>query len=328
MIPETEVVTFGEAMIRLSPPGAQRLEQAHTLDLWVAGAELNVAVGLSRLGTQTAWVSRVPKSPLGRKVIAHARANGVDASGVVWAEDGRLGLLFVEVGQTPRPSATLYDRGRSSFAALEGDEFDWPALLAGAHAFHTSGITPALSPGCARAAAAGLAVAREAGCHTSYDLNFRALLTSPEEARRQLKELAPTIDTVIASSGEAAEVFGLSGSPTEVAARMRDELGLSRVVVSSRVHGRDGTQSRHSAVVDDDVEEVRSAEFRTVDPLGGGDAFSAGFLHGLLQDGPRRGLELGGAVAALKQSIPGDFAVVSPEEVDQLLDGGDVRTRR
>src|SRR3954447_23607254 len=147
-------------MLRLTPPGHQRLEQASALDLWIAGAELNVAVALARLGEPAAWVSRLPDNPLGGRVPPHARASGVDTGGVEWAPDGRLGLLFVEVGQRPRPTASLYDRAESAFATLDPTAFDWAALLSGARALHTSGITPALSPACERADAQGLAGAR------------------------------------------------------------------------------------------------------------------------------------------------------------------------
>ena len=326
----TRIVTFGEAMIRLSPPGARRLEQAHALDVWVAGAELNLAVALVRLGASASWVSCLPMNALGRKVDAHARGYGVDTNGVRWVDGGRVGLFFTEVGQAPRPSATLYDRADSAFAAVEAQAFDWPALLHGAQAFHTSGITPALSPACARATADALEAARRTDRHTSYDLNYRAMLTTPEEAWRCLESLAPAIDTVIASSTEIATVCGLTGEPLDVAGRLRERLGVRRVVVSSRVDGRDGTQVRRSACADDDDEpcEVLSPGFRTVDPLGGGDAFAAGFLHGLLEAGPRRGLELGGVLAALKQSIPGDSAIVHRDEVEHLLNGGGVSTLR
>jgi 2-dehydro-3-deoxygluconokinase len=316
-------------MLRFTPPGHRRLEQADAFDLWVAGAELNVAVALARLGEHAAWVSRLPDNPLGRRVLAHARANGVDTDGVDWATSARIGLLFVEVGQRPRPTASLYDRDGSAFATLDPDAFDWPALLAGARAFHTSGITPALSPACERATEAALTAARTAGCHTSFDLNYRALLSTPAEARATTEALAPLIDTLIASAGEAEAVFGVAGEPADVAAALRDRLGVERVVVSSRVEtGRD-TQARRSAVVDGEVHQADSAEFVTVDPLGGGDAFSAGFLAGLLSAGTRRGLELGGAMAALKQSIPGDFAIVDLAEVEELsANGAYAGTRR
>jgi 2-dehydro-3-deoxygluconokinase len=154
------------------------------------------------------------------------------------------------------------------------------------------------------------------------------MLTTPDEARRSLDALAPAIDTLVASSTEVASVYGLTGEPLEVAHRLRDRLGVARVVISRRMAGQDGTQVRRSAVADDDDCELDSPGFRTVDPLGGGDAFSAGFLLGLLDRGARRGLELGGAVAALKQSIPGDFAIVDLEEVDELIDKGGQYTRR
>ena len=323
-----DIVTFGEAMIRLTPPGMQRLEQAHAFDVWVTGAELNVAVGLARLGASAGWVSRLPVNALGRRVASHARANGVDTAGVEWTEKGRLGLFFVEVGEAPRPSATLYDRGDSAFAALDPAAFDWGRLLAGARAFHASGITPALSAACEQATEDALRAAHAAGCHTSYDLNFRGRLTTPADARRCLKRLAPAVDTLVASMGEVEAVLGLAGSPGDVAGQLRDALGIDRVVVSTRIGGRDGMQLRHSALADGEVLESESPAFRTVDPLGAGDAFSAGFLLGMLEEGPRRGLEMAGAVAAFKQSIPGDFAILVREEVDHLLDGGDGRTQR
>jgi 2-dehydro-3-deoxygluconokinase len=316
------IVTFGEAMLRFTPPGWQRLEQANTFDLWVAGAELNVAVALARLGEPAAWVSRLPDNPLGRRLASHARASGVATDGVQWAADGRLGLLFVEVGQRPRPTLSVYDRSDSAFATLDPAAFDWPALLDGARALHTSGITPALSPGCARATADALATARAAGCHTSFDVNYRSLLSTPADARATAEALAPQLDTVIASAGEAKAVFGLAGDPADVATALRDRLGVERVVISSRLDTGSDTQARRSVAADGDVVQVDSVEFSTVDPLGGGDAFSAGFLSGLLNDGVRRGLELGGAAAALKQSIPGDFAIIDAGEVEHLADNG------
>src|ERR687887_204073 len=126
-------------MLRLSPPGRQRLEQARTLEVWPAGSELNVAVGLARLGTPAGWVSRLPRSALGRIVDAHARSHGVDTRQVRWSDDARLGLYFVEVADAPRASTALYDRAGSAFASLEPDAFGWDAILAGAEAFHVSG---------------------------------------------------------------------------------------------------------------------------------------------------------------------------------------------
>src|SRR5262249_50349839 len=154
--------------------------------------------------------------------------------------------------------------------------------LHGARAFHTSGITPALSPACGQATAEALAAARALGCHTSYDVNFRARLSSPAQARASAEALAPRIDTLFASAREAEAVFGLAGDPYEVASALRDRLGIERVVLSSRVDTGPELQARRSVAVDGDVATVDSPEFVTVEPLGGGDAFAAGFLSGLL----------------------------------------------
>jgi 2-dehydro-3-deoxygluconokinase len=321
------VVTFGEAMLRLSPPGRLRLEQARTLELWPAGAELNVAVGLARLGSEAAWVSVLPLGPLGEIALAHARSFGVDVSGVRRADDGRMGLYFVEPAEPPLPGRALYDRSGSSFARLNPDAFDWPGLLEGASGFHVTGITPALGEGCARATADALAAARSAGCHTSYDLNLRTLLAPPERWREQVESVAPSLDTLLCSLDDAAAVFGLQGALGDVATGLRDRLGIERAVVSCRMPADDGL-CRESVAVDGAATTAASSpSFRGVEPIGAGDAFSAGFLHGLLTEGVQRGLELGGAMAAVKQAVPGDAPVVGQEELELALEG-DVRMRR
>jgi 2-dehydro-3-deoxygluconokinase len=300
-------------------PGA--LEDVQTFHKRTAGAETNVAIGLARLGTEATWVSRLPRNPLGRLVAAHARAHGVDTSGVIWDDRGRLGLYFVEVAAPPRNSTALYDRAGSSFATLDPAELDWPARLAGARWLHTSGITPALSDHCAHAVREALSAARTAACRTSYDLNFRARLTGAAGARAALESIAGSIDLLVGSAEDAATVFGLAGEAGELARTLRARLGIPLVVVSQRTSAADGTQVRRSAAVGEDEHEVVSPQFRTVDPVGGGDAFVAGLLHGLLHEGPRRALELGGALAALKQSMTGDFAIVEADEVEQALAG-------
>src|SRR5262249_250060 len=157
------------------------------------------------------WVSRLPENPLGRRVAAHARANGVGTSHVDWTTDGRLGLLFVEVGQRPRPTASLYDRADSAFPNLDPPAFHLPPPLAGARPPPTSGIPPAPPATGEQATIEALKAARNSGCHTSFDVNYRALLTTPGQARATITKLAPYIDTLIASAGEAEAVFSLTG---------------------------------------------------------------------------------------------------------------------
>jgi 2-dehydro-3-deoxygluconokinase len=314
-----EVVTFGEAMLRLSPPGRMRLEQARALEVWPAGAELNVAVGLARLGTTAAWVSRLPRGPLGEIVLAHARSFGLDVSGVLRADEGRIGLYFVEVAEPPRASRALYDRAASVFATLDPAELDWETLLADARAFHVSGITTALSTACARGAADALAAASRAGCHTSYDLNLRQRLAPPAEWRARVEEVADSLYTLICSVDDAAEAFGLRGEPVEVAERLREALGVPRVVVSRRVPRGQGLRRESVAVGEGGSTAASSPAFRAAEPVGAGDAFCAGFIRGLLTDGVARGLELGGAMAAVKQTVPGDAPVVDADDLELAL---------
>src|ERR1700681_1910037 len=158
-----EIVTFGEAMIRLSPPNFLRLEQARSLDLRVGGAELNTAVGLARLGHSAAWVSRLTNNPLGRLIANHAREAGVGTEHVLWTEEDRVGVYFLEFGAAPRASSVLYDRKGAAIANIRPGMIDWSKVFAGARWFHVTGITPALSPGAAEATREALLAARAAG---------------------------------------------------------------------------------------------------------------------------------------------------------------------
>src|SRR3954462_11906031 len=139
-----DVITFGEAMGRLSPPGFRRLEQARSLDVQTGGAELNTAVALARLGRSTAWVSRLTDNPLGRLIANHAREAGVSTEHIVWTKDDRVGVYFLEFGAAPRASGVLYDRKDSPIAAIKPGMVDWKKALAGAKWFHLTGIMPAL----------------------------------------------------------------------------------------------------------------------------------------------------------------------------------------
>src|SRR5437764_5863356 len=177
-----EVVTFGEAMIRLSPPDYRRLEQAHSLDVQVGGAELNTAVGLARLGRKTAWVSRLTDNPLGRLIANRAREAGVSSEHVLFTPDDRVGLYFLEFGAAPRASSVLYDRKGAAIAGVRPGTVEWAKVFQGARWFHVTGITPALSGTAAETTREALQAARQAGVRTSIDLNYRVKLWSTGEA--------------------------------------------------------------------------------------------------------------------------------------------------
>src|SRR5881296_3805519 len=177
-----EVITFGEAMVRLSPPNFRRLEQAQTLDVQVGGAELNTAVAAARLGRSAAWVSRLTNNPLGRLIANKAREAGVSTDHVVWTDDDRVGLYFLEFGAAPRASSVLYDRKNAAIANLKPGTVAWSQVFAGAKWFHVTGITPGLSASAVEATREALTAARAVGVRTSVDLNYRVKLWSPEQA--------------------------------------------------------------------------------------------------------------------------------------------------
>src|SRR5512139_61712 len=328
-----DVVTFGEAMIRLSPPSFQRVEQASTFDVHVGGSELNVAVGLSRLGAGCAWVSRLPRNPLGRLLDGRARQAGVDTSHVVWSDEGRVGLYFVEFGAAPRPTAVLYDRAQSAICSMRRDEVDWPRLFAGAKWFHTSGITPALSEAAAAITADALRAARAAGLTVSYDLNFRSKLWTPERARALQAPLMEYVDILVTAEGDAGRVFGIfpenaserqdfhsidAGPYRVVAERLQQRFGLKAVAVTLRGNPSVWRNTWRALLYASGRCYVGlEHEVEIVDRIGAGDAFSAGLIYGcLVQQSYEQALRYGTACAALKHSHPGDFNWATREEVE------------
>src|SRR5262249_34519413 len=198
-----DVLTFGEAMIRLSPPSFRRLEQATSLDVMVGGAELNTAVGLARLGHGVAWVSRLTNNPLGRLIANRAREAGVSTEHIVWTDDDRVGVYFLEFGAAPRASSVLYDRKGAAIAGVVPGLIAWARLLAGVRWFHVRGATPALGPGAAAVTGEALAAARAAGVRTSIDLNYRAKLWNPAEAGRWMAEFMQHCDVLITTEEDA-----------------------------------------------------------------------------------------------------------------------------
>src|SRR5947209_14160307 len=213
-----DVITFGEAMLRLSPPNFRRLEQARSLDVQVGGAELNTAVGLARLGRSTAWVSRLTDNAIGRLLANQAREAGVATEHVVWTKDDRVGLYFLEFGAAPRASSVLYDRKGSAIAAIQPGMVPWERVFAGARWFHVTGITPALGPGAAAVTREAVQAARAAGVRTSIDLNFRVKLWSGAEAGRCLSELMPFTDVLVTTEEDVERVFAIKGKDYEEAA--------------------------------------------------------------------------------------------------------------
>jgi 2-dehydro-3-deoxygluconokinase len=324
------VITFGEAMVRLAPPNFRRLEQARSLDVQVGGAELNTAVGLARLGHTSAWVSRLTDNPLGRLIANHAREAGVYTDHVVWTKDDRVGLYFLEFGAAPRASSVLYDRKNSAIAAIAPGMVDWSKAVREARWFHVTGITPALSPSAAAATKEALQAARSAGLTTSVDLNYRAKLWSPAEAGRCMSELMQLTDYLITTEEDIERVFGIKGKDyEEAAARTAERFPLKAVAITLRDNPLVWRNSWTAMVWHrGQVLRTRTYEVEIVDRLGAGDSFAAGFIHGMLDGDLQKGLDWGVAASAIKHSIPGDFAWITRDEVEALVQGAGLRISR
>jgi 2-dehydro-3-deoxygluconokinase len=325
-----EVITFGEAMIRLSPPNFRRIEQAKSLDLQVGGAELNTAVAVSRLGHSASWISRLPDNPLGRLVANHAREAGVDTSHVMYSKDERLGLYFLEFGAAPRASSVIYDRKGSAIAAVQPGMVPWAKVFAGSKWFHVTGITPALSASSAAATREAMMAAKAAGVKTSMDLNYRVKLWTTTEAGNCLSDLMQYCDVLITTEEDVEKVFGITGSNyEEVAAKVADKFKLDIVAITLRENPLVWRNTwTGMAYQKGKVYKTRTYEVEIVDRLGAGDSFAAGLIHGLLGGDVQNALDWGVATSAIKHSIPGDFAWVRPEEVEALLKGGGLRISR
>jgi len=326
----TDLVTFGEGMIRLSPPNFQRLEQTDHLDIRVGGSELNAAVTAARLGLSTSYVTCLTRNPLGRVIENKVREHGVDTSRILWTESARVGTYFVEFGAAPRTNAVLYDRKDSAIARVNPQEFDWPEILRGARLLHTSGITPALSPSAAEATRQAVRTAKDLGLTVSLDLNYRAKLWTPQEARPVMEELASLSDVLITTEEDTARVFDIRKKDyAAVAASLARRFDLAVVAITLR-ETPSVWKNRWTAIAyaEEVLHRAPAFEIELVDRVGSGDAFAGGFLYGLLTEDVMTAVRIGVAVSALKQTHPGDLCWATKAEVDKILADGNLRIDR
>ena len=334
-----KVVTLGELMLRLSTPGHTRFVQADAFDATYGGGEANVAVALANYGLESYFVSKLPAHEVGQAAVNHLRRYGVDTRFVARGGD-RVGVYFLETGASQRPSKVIYDRAGAAVTTLTPDEVDLGAAFEGAAWFHFTGITPALGERPRRLVRAAAEAAKAAGATVSCDLNFRAKLWTTAEARAVMRPLMELVDVCIANEEDAEKCLGMRAGETDVhgaeldeagyfglAKRLKAEFAFEAVAITLR-ESFSASRNGWSAVLHDDrecAEPVRSTryEIEIVDRVGGGDSFASGLIAGLLQEGDTRAaLEFAVAASCLKQTIPGDFNLVSRAEVDALAAGG------
>jgi 2-dehydro-3-deoxygluconokinase len=337
-----QVLCFGEILLRMAAPGRGLLLQQGRLDVHVGGAEANVAVSLACFGHGAAMAGVLPDNPLGHAARDTLRRHGVDTRALRFGA-GRMGLYFYTCGAGHRPGEVLYDRAGSAFAGADPLGYDWPALLAGTRLLHLSGITPALGPATARAALEGARAARAAGATVSFDGNYRAKLWAawPGDPQATLHALLSEADIAFADHRDIALVLGTRhddhASPRarfkaaaraafdafphlqRIATTTRSQASVDAHTLGAMLAHRDG-----SLHVRDGIELGG-----IVDRIGGGDAFAAGVLHGLLSGlDDAASLAFGQAAGCLKHYLPGDFSLATPDEVMALVNGERLDVRR
>jgi 2-dehydro-3-deoxygluconokinase len=333
------IVTFGEIMLRLSPPGRQRLGQARSFDAIYGGGEANVAVSLANYGLPVEVVTRLPLNDLGEACLQFLRQYAVGTEHILRGGE-RLGIYFLENGAAQRGSKVVYDRAGSAFATLQPGMLDWKKALAGATWFHWTGITPAVSEGAAAVCLEGIQTARDLGLTISCDLNYRAKLWKwSRPAGEVMAELVALCDLAMANEEDAEKVFAIKAPDTDITAGkvsaekyipVCEQLAarfprLKTIAITLR-GSLSASHNTWSGVLWQPGKFFTAPTYDIpdiVDRVGAGDAFAAGLIYGLNQysNDPQRALEFAAAASALKHSIIGDFNLATAAEVEALAAG-------
>jgi 2-dehydro-3-deoxygluconokinase len=332
-----KTVTYGEIMLRLSPPGFERFFQSPVLSATFGGGEANVAVSLAHFGFESHFVTRLPAHAIGDAALRALRAEGVHTESIVRG-GSRVGIYFAETGASQRASNVVYDRAHSAIAEMAPGTVNWDQVLSGASWFHVTGITPALGEAAAACTREAIEAAVRVGARVSVDLNYRKKLWSEATAQATMRPLMKSVDVVVANEEDIQAVLGLHVPDTDVTAgqlnlagyravaeQLTSELGPSMVAITLRQSVSASDNGWEAVLWDARTREFHRSqryEVRLVDRIGGGDSFAAGLIFGLASGrAPEAALRFAVAASALKQTIPGDFNHVSVAEVDSLAAG-------
>lgn len=330
-----KVVTLGEIMLRLSPPGYQRFAQATSFEINYGGAEANVSASLAQFGHHAVFLSKIPENAIGDAAISTLRKLNVDCSHIARGGE-RLGIYFLENGASIRPSSVVYDRADSAVTKASAEEFDFDEIFKDADLFHVSGITPVLSEEAKELTFAALKKAKEHHVTVSFDLNYRSKLwtSDVEEKQKMLSEMMEYVDICFGNARDAAKCLGYAEEGTDFIdgdysicvdeEHMRHVLNhyhFTHLITTLRKNLSASDNGWSGAVcTTDDFYKGREYLLHIVDRVGGGDSFASGFLHGILADmGAKKALEFGLAAAAIKHTIPGDLNYISESEVLALI---------
>lgn len=321
-----DLLTLGEVLLRLSPPEGCRLSRTQDFQVYVGGAELNVAAGVGQLGLRTGIITRLPDNELGQLVRNQIRYQGASDEFAVMEEgtQARLGIYYYETASAPRKPAVVYDRKNSSVCRISPEDFP-KEMFASARCFHTSGITLALGEQARRTAVFMMKRFKEQGAWISFDVNFRGNLWTGAEARACIEEILPLVDIFFCSEDTARLTFGKRGSLEEIMKSFTREYPISVVASTRRVvhsprHHSFGSRI-YSSGADAFYEEDPYENIEVLDRIGSGDAYVAGALYGLLTDWehPKRAVAMGNAAAAAKNTVAGDLPCMTLPEMEELI---------
>ena len=332
-----KIATFGEIMLRLSPPGAERLFQSPQLTARFGGGEANVAVSLALFGHSVRYISVIPANDVGEAAVQELRKYGIETNFIV-RQGMRLGLYFAETGANQRPSKVIYDRDHAAIAEARPGEIDWDAALKGVGWLHTTGITPAISASAAELTLEAVKKAREKGIGVSIDFNYRGKLWKyGKSAPEVMREIVRFADLGIGNEEDCQKSLGLK-APADVEGGKLDLAvyekltadvlevfpNLSRVAITLR-ESHSADHNTWSACLRNRQEFMAASKYEItdiVDRIGGGDAFAAGLIHGFdLYPDDASALQFAVAASCLKHSIPGDFNLATEKDVLGLMKG-------
>ena len=343
-----KVVTFGEIMLRLAPPGFLRFSQANSFDVVYGGGESNVAVSLAKYGVPVDFVTRLPKNDIGECALMEMRKRGVGTDNIIYGGD-RLGIYFLETGSVIRGSKMGYDRAHSPMAEIGPGMVDWDSVFKDVEWFHWTGITPAISQGAADACIEAVKSAKEHGVTVSTDLNYRAKLWKYcDDAKREeiMSELTSYCDIVLGNEEDAEKHFGIKPEGLDITTQgehvkadaflsvcqqMMKRFPNAKKVITTLRGSLSASHNTWAGVLYDGSTMYTSREYQIthiVDRVGGGDSFMGGLIYGLMNwpGEDQKALDFAVAASCLKHTIKGDANLATVTEVEKLM-GGDASGR-
>ena len=336
-----KVVTFGEIMLRLSPPGYLRFSQTNSFDVVYGGGESNVAVSLANYGIPVEFVTRIPKSEIGECALMELRKRGVGTSHVVLGGE-RLGIYFMETGAVNRSSNVVYDRTNSAMAELKSGMINWDKVFDGVSWFHWTGITPAISKNAADVCLEAVKIASDKGLTISTDLNYRSKLWKYEGNRNEIMtELTSYCDIILGNEEDTEMHFGIKPEDLDinkqgneinseaflsVCNQMMKKFPRAKKIIITLRGSISASHNSWAGILYDGKKMYESIQYQItdiVDRIGGGDSFMGGLIYGFLNypNEDQKALDFAVAASCLKHTIKGDVNLVKVEEVEKLMNG-------